>query len=248
MSLPFVRMRIRLSAFYIVPAALLATSCAMAQQTARPVSAPPPAAAPEAGSRADANNSIAELRHLMDTHQLTELRTTYNGTYGTSLLFDADKLTYYVALFHEKEFWRVIHTDSVNEAESLYKAFVGQTEKLAQVDIDTIRLQAGKRYTEHLVAVNQQRLQYLQQDAAHQRAQAQQVAVAQQQAQQQAVSLTGDLRQSSSQLDSVQKQIRLLEQEQSNPNLVLPALAPPQGPAPASSAQGAPAPAESTGN
>ena len=32
-------------------------------------------------------STVNYLRQLMDSHQLTELRTTYNGSYGASLLF-----------------------------------------------------------------------------------------------------------------------------------------------------------------
>lgn len=177
----------------------------------------------------DASGSTVNyLRQLMDSHQLTELRTTYNGTYGTSLLFQADKLTYFVALFHDKVFWRVIRTDSEKNADSIYRTFVAQTEQLAQVDIDALRLLAGKKYAEKMVAMNEQRLQNLQQDAARQRQQAQQVAASQQQAKQQAVSLSTDLRATSSQLDSVQQSIRKLEEQQANPELILP---PPTEPA-----------------
>ncbi|WP_082190299.1 DUF2968 domain-containing protein [Frateuria defendens] len=190
--------------------------------------APPPAAtpapAPEAPpprGTADAS-TVDELRKLMDAHQLTEQRTTCNGSYGASLLFHADKLSYYVVLFHEKEFWRVIHTDSANDAKSIYRAFGTQTEKLAQVDIEAARLQAGKRYTDHLIALNEERLRSLQQDATHQQEQARQVVALQQQAQQQAVSLSSDLRNSSAQLDAMQQRIRALEMQQTNLDLTLP--------------------------
>ena len=70
-------------------------------------------AAPANSEDSAVGNTVAELQRLMGNHELTELRTTYNGNYGASLLFHADSLNYYVALFHEKEFWRVIRTDSV---------------------------------------------------------------------------------------------------------------------------------------
>jgi hypothetical protein len=168
-------------------------------------------------------STVNYLRQLMDSHQLTELRTTYNGSYGASLLFQADKLTYFVALFHDKVFWRVIQTYTVKDAEGIYRTFAAQTEQLAQVDIDALRLQAGKKYAEQMVAMNEQRLQNLQQDAARQQQQAQQVMAQQQQAKQQAVSLSSDLRATSNQLDAVQQHIRALETQQNNPVLMLPA-------------------------
>lgn len=174
--------------------------------------------------------TVDELHRLMDAHALTELRTTYNGTYGASLLFYPDKLSYYVVLFHNKDFWRVIKTSVVADAESIYSTFSKQTRKLAQVDIDTIRLQAGKRYTQQMVAMNQHRLQSLRTDLQRQQQQAQQIAQQQQQAQQQAVSLSSDLRSSSQQLTHLQQRIQALESEQSNPELQLP---PPGSQAPA---------------
>ncbi|MGH8039050.1 MAG: DUF2968 domain-containing protein [Stenotrophomonas sp.] len=184
-------------------------------------------------------NTVEELRQLMDSQQLTELRTTYNGSYGASLLFNPTTLQYYVSLFHEKEFWRVIKTDSVENAEKVYRTFVDQTADLAQVYIDTTRLEAGKRYTENLVAYNEQRLRSLQQEADLQRQQAQQVSSSIQQAKQQAVSLSTDLRSSHTQLDQLNQRIQALQAQQGNPELSLPvpeSSTPPPTPTPPSPA------------
>jgi len=167
-------------------------------------------------------NTVDELRQLVDSKQLTELRTTYNGSYGASLLFNTSTLNYYVALFHDKDFWRVIKTDSVDNAEKVYRTFVEQTEQLAQVYIDTTRLQAGKRYTENLVAYNEQRLRSLQQEADLQRQQSLQVSAALEQAKQQAVSLSTDLRSSHSELDALNQRIQTLQAQQLNPAMSLP--------------------------
>jgi hypothetical protein len=187
------------------------------------------------------SSTVDDLHKLIDSHQLVELRTTYNGTYGASLLFEAEKLSYYVALFHGKEFWRVIQTESSDDAESIYRTFASQTQQLAQVDLDTIRLEAGKKFAEHMVALNEQRLQNLERDANYQQQQARQVAVQQQQAQQQTASLTADLRSTNSQLDAVKQQIHALETQQTNPALVLPTPeAAPVAPAPATPPTSAP--------
>ncbi|WP_229238158.1 DUF2968 domain-containing protein [Dyella amyloliquefaciens] len=169
---------------------------------------------------------VDSLRQLIDTHQLTEVRTTYNSTYGSSLLFRADTLGYYVVLFHGKEFWRVIQTDSFEQAETLYRTFVAQTQTLGEVEIDAMRLNAGKKYAEKMIALNEQRLRTLQKDASNQQQQAQQVAEQQEQARQQAASLTSDLHNTTAQLDAVKQQIHALEAMESNPNLVLPKPAP----------------------
>jgi len=182
-------------------------------------------------------NTVDELKQLMDANQLTELRTTYNGNYGASLLFNASTLTYYVALFQEKNFWRVIKTDAVDNAERVYRTFVQQTEQLAQVYIDTARLEAGKRYTERLVSYNEERLRTLQLEMEQQQAQSAQVSASLQQAQQQAVSLSTDVQSTNNQLDALQRRIQILQAEQGNPELSLPK----------ASASGAPA-AASDGN
>ena len=186
-------------------------------------------------------SAVGQLQHLIDTHQLTEMRTTYNGSYGTSELFQADKLVYFVTLFHGKTFWRVIHTDSIRDADSIYHTFIGQTEKLAQVDIDAMRLKAGNQYAAQMIAENQQRLQALQQEAVRQQQEAAQVAAQQQQVTQQASALSSSLQSTSSQLDAVKQHIRTLEEQQSNPDLALPTVPANAAPASAPSTGGAPA-------
>lgn len=219
----------------VTPVSLLALlTLLMTGVPARGADNPAPASSAPAGPAA--NSIVDDFHRLIDNHQLSELRTTYNSSYGASLLFQPDKLNYYVALFHGKDFWRVIRTDSYEEAQNVYHTFVAQTEELAKVDIDTLRLQATKQFTDKLVAMNQQHLQNLERDAEYQRQQAQQVAAQQQQAEQQSSSLTADLRSSNNELDTVRERIRALEQQESNPTLTLPKLA---APAPATSAPAA---------
>lgn len=207
-------------AIAVLVAATACTPIASAARGQQRSEAPPPAAAPSTESTV--GNTAAELRRLMDAKQLIELRTTYNGNYGASLLFHADSLHYYVALFHDKEFWRVIRTDSSDNAEQLYRTFVEQTTQLAQVYIDTLRLDAGKRYTERMVTLNEKRLQGLQQELDQQRQQALQVSASLQANKQQAVSLSSELRASNSQLDAINQRIQALQAQQVKPDLELP--------------------------
>ncbi|HDS1555962.1 DUF2968 domain-containing protein [Stenotrophomonas maltophilia] len=215
-------------------AALLAVAMMLVAPAAMAARGDREAAEPAARSAPVVRNTVDELKQLMDSRQLTELRTTYNGNYGASLLFNANTLTYYVALFQEKNFWRVIKTDAVDNAERVYRTFAQQSEQLAQVYIDTTRLEAGKRYTERLVAYNEERLRALQQEMEQQQAQSAQVSAALQQAQQQAVSLSTDVQSTNSQLDALQRRIQILQAEQGNPELSLPK---PEGvPSPAAAA------------
>ncbi|WP_175729220.1 DUF2968 domain-containing protein, partial [Burkholderia ambifaria] len=76
-------------------------------------SALPQAAQPAAGDGAGTTQStIDELQQQIQSHALTEMRTAYNGSYGASLLFNIKDGTYYVALFQQKAFWRVIKTSN----------------------------------------------------------------------------------------------------------------------------------------
>jgi hypothetical protein len=205
---------------------LMATSaCASTPTTSNNPMPEATAAAASAPSKVPLS-TVESLRQLIDNHQLTEVRTTYNSTYGASLLFRPETLGYYVVLFHGKEFWRVMQTDSFDDAESLYRTFVTQTQTLGQVEIDTMRLDAGNKYAEHMIQVNQAKLRSLQQDANNQQQQARQVAEAQEQARQQAVTLSSDLHNTNAQLDAVKQQVHALEAMQANPALVLPTPAP----------------------
>lgn len=175
----------------------------------------PAAAAPTTTDSAVAGNStIAELQGLIQGRGLNELRTTYNGNYGASLLFKADDLVYYVAMFQQKNFWRVVKTTSEPQAEQVYKSFVEQTGQLAEVDIRRIKLDAERASTEKLIAVNESRLNTLQNDLTVQRQQEQQVAARQEQARQEAAALANDRQSAREQLTALQRQIRMLEEQQ----------------------------------
>jgi hypothetical protein len=145
---------------------------------------------------------------------VSELRTTYNGNYGASLLFKPDSRTYFVALFQQKNFWRVVKTTSDTQAEQIYKSFVGQTEKLAEVDIRRIKLEAEKAYTEQLIAAQETRLNALQNDLVVQQQQEQNVSVQQDQARQQAQLLSTKQQAARGELRGLQNRIRTLEAQQ----------------------------------
>jgi hypothetical protein len=70
-----------------------------------------------------AAGNVAELQKMIRGSDLSELRTTYNGSYGASLFFYGKEMTYYVALFQHKNFWRVIRTADDMRADLIYKDF-----------------------------------------------------------------------------------------------------------------------------
>jgi len=168
----------------------------------------------DAAQSASNNSTMAELQQLIQNRTLNELRTTYNGNYGSSLLFKADDLTYYVAMFQQKNFWRVVKTTSEAQAEQTYKAFVEQTVQLADVDIRRIKLDAERAVTEKLISANETRLNALQNDLTMQRQQEQQVAARQEQARQEAAALANERQAAREQLNTLQRQIRMLEEQQ----------------------------------
>jgi len=174
---------------------------------------PTPAAVPQPAA-VSANSTISELQQLMQSQGVSEMRTTYNGNYGSSLLFKPESRTYYVALFQQKNFWRVVKTTSDVQAEQIYKSFVGQTEKLAEVDIRRIKLEADKSYTEQLIAAQETRLNALQNDLVVQQQQEQNVSVQQDQARQQAQLLSSKQQAARNELRGLQTRIRTLEAQQ----------------------------------
>jgi hypothetical protein len=171
------------------------------------------ATSPAEDTKERAPGNVAELQRLMHGSDLTELRTSYNGTYGASLLLYGKELTYYVALFQQKNFWRVIKTQDEARAEMIYADFAKKSAQLADVELRGAKLAAQKTYTEHLIALSQARAERLQADldVAHQ----QQALAAdrQKQARSEAVALDAQKRAAQDQLRAVKRQVRELQRE-----------------------------------
>jgi len=161
-------------------------------------------------------STVSELQQLIQSRQVTELRTTYNGSYGASLLFQSEDLTYYVALFQQKNFWRVLKTNSENQAEATYRAFSGQSADLASADIQRIKLQAEYARNERLLAKRNAELSTLQADAALRKDQESQVAARQEQARQETQALNDQQQDVRQQLRDLQRQINALQAQQAD--------------------------------
>ncbi len=221
MNVQFIRGAARMALLGSVMSGLAA--CASAQSEApRPTvkqvedtqaaSAPvtPPAPAPAARPA----STVSELQNLIQSRQVSELRTAYNGTYGASLLFKPDDLTYYVALFQQKDFWRVVKTKSDQQAESAYRAFVSQSAELADVDIKRIKMQAEYAHAEKLLASRSAELSTLQADRAVRMQQEEQVAARQEQSRQETTALADQQKDVRQQLRDLQRQIDALQAQQ----------------------------------
>jgi hypothetical protein len=166
-----------------------------------------------ADSAGEAQGNVAELMQMIHDAKLSELRTTYNGSYGASLFFYPQEVTYYVALFQEKHFWRVIRTENVDRAEAVYAGFARQTAQLADVEIRRVQLQAQKAYLEDIIATSQDRAKRLQADLEVARTQQAKVNDYQRQTQGEAVTLHAEKERAQAQLRQVQNEVIQLQRQ-----------------------------------
>ncbi|MEM5437282.1 DUF2968 domain-containing protein [Paraburkholderia diazotrophica] len=164
-------------------------------------------------AKQSATGNVAELQQMIHGSDMAELRTTYNGSYGASLLFNAKELTYYVALFQQKNFWRVIKTQDDARAEQIYRDFARQTAQLSDIEIRRTRLEAQKAYTDRLVALSQERANRLQADLNVAHEQQSIVNSMQQQTRAEAASLAQQKAQAQEQLRAAQRQVRDLQRQ-----------------------------------
>ncbi|MPW19831.1 DUF2968 domain-containing protein [Paraburkholderia sp. CNPSo 3157] len=164
-------------------------------------------------AKQSATGNVAELQQMIHGSDIAELRTTYNASYGASLLFNAKEMTYYVALFQQKNFWRVIKTQDDARAEQIYRDFARQTAQLADVEIRRTRLEAQKAYTDRLVALSQERANRLQADLNVAHEQQTIVNSMQQQTRADAASLAQQKAQAQEQLRAAQRQVRDLQRQ-----------------------------------
>ncbi|MFM0031299.1 DUF2968 domain-containing protein [Paraburkholderia madseniana] len=161
----------------------------------------------------DAQGNVAELMQMIHDARLSELRTTYNGSYGASLFFYPQEMTYYVALFQDKHFWRVIKSEDIGRAEAVYAGFVQQTAQLADVEIRRTQLQAQKAYIEDIIALSEDRAKRLQADLDVARTQQAKVNDYQRQTQGEAVALHAEKEKAQAQLRQVQGEVMQLQRQ-----------------------------------
>lgn len=173
----------------------------------------PATASPASATDAAAQGNVAELTQMLQDGRIVEMRTTYNGSYGASLMFDQREMTYYVALFQDKHLWRVIKSQEKSRAERVYANFVQQTVQLADVEIRRTELQAQKTFLERVIALQANRAQQLQADLSVARSQQAEVAQRQQSARQQTQALQVEKRAAQVQLRDLQEQVRQLEKQ-----------------------------------
>jgi hypothetical protein len=161
----------------------------------------------------ESQGNVGELQQLTRDHDVTELRRTYNGSYGASLLLYGKEMTYYIVLFQQKNFWRVIKTQDDVRAEAIYTAFVHKSAELADVEVRRAKLAAQKAYTDRLIALSQARAGRLQADLDVANQQQALVVSHQKQVRDEAASLDAQKRAAQNQLREVRRQVRKLQRE-----------------------------------
>ncbi|CAG4910042.1 DUF2968 domain-containing protein [Paraburkholderia gardini] len=164
-------------------------------------------------AKQSATGNVAELQQMINGSELSELRTTHNGSYGASLFFYGKEMTWYVALFQQKNFWRVIKTSDEGRAEAIYRDFARQTVQLSDVEIRRARLDAQKAFTERMVALSQDRANRLQADLTVARQQQAIVADQQKQNRDEAAALQTQKLAAQEQLRTAQRQVRNLQRQ-----------------------------------
>ncbi|MYZ45355.1 DUF2968 domain-containing protein [Schauerella aestuarii] len=180
-----------------------------------PVTPPAAAQAPSlAATTTPPASTVSELQGMIQSREVAELRTAYNGSYGASLLFNAETLTYYAALFQQKNFWRIVKTSSERQAEAAYRSFVAQSAELAEVDLRRIRLQAENALAERTLSTRSELLSTLQADESVREQQAREVQTRQAQSREQANALAQQQKQAREELRAIQAQIDALQRRQ----------------------------------
>ncbi|MCA7902791.1 DUF2968 domain-containing protein [Burkholderia cepacia] len=189
------------------------------QQASAPVAAIPvvdpqvqTSVQPQAGE-STGPSTVDDLQRQIQAHSLTEMRTSYNGSYGASLLFNVKDGAYFVALFQQKAFWRVIKTYDESRAEAIYRDFSHQAERLAVNELRAAKLESQKAQMDKQIEVTQDRARRLQADISIARQQQAAVADRQKNVRNETAALQAQQAELQSQLRALQQQVRSLQRE-----------------------------------
>ncbi|KWK69224.1 hypothetical protein WM16_24160 [Burkholderia ubonensis] len=158
-------------------------------------------------------STVDELQRQIQAHTLTEMRTNYNGSYGASLLFNVKDGAYFVALFQQKAFWRVIKTYNEVRAEAVYRDFSRQAEHLAVNELRAAKLESQKAQTDRQIEVTQERARRLQADLSIAREQQAAVTDRQKTVRSETAALQAQQAELQAQLRALKQQVRSLQRE-----------------------------------
>jgi Protein of unknown function (DUF2968) len=162
---------------------------------------------------ADAQGNVAELKRMVQAGALTEMRVTYNGSYGAGLFFYPRDMVFYVALFQDKNYWRVVKTQDDAHAETVYAQFARKSYSLADGEIRRTQLLAQKVLLERVIAVSNDRALRLSADLSIAQAQESQVSQRQQQMQAESIALQNDKMAAERKLRALQNQVQQLQEQ-----------------------------------
>lgn len=208
-----------LFAFATVGGIQSAHAQALQQQAAAPasnaavISVPASTQALPCDTSATVQSTADDLQQQIQAHSLTEMRTAYNGSYGASLLFNIKEGNYYVALFQQKAFWRVIKTSNAESAEAIYADFSRQAATLAASELQAARLQSQRAMTDQQIAVVQERAARLQADVSIARLQQAAVTAHQREIHDENAALKAQQTQLQAQLHQLEEQVRTLQRQ-----------------------------------
>ncbi|TCW87186.1 hypothetical protein C5O80_04445 [Burkholderia sp. SRS-46] len=158
-------------------------------------------------------STVDELQRQIQAHTLTEMRTSYNGSYGASMLFNVKDGAYFVALFQQKAFWRVIKTYNDVRAEAIYRDFSRQADHLSVNELRAAKLESQKAQTDRQIEVTQERARRLQADLSIAREQQAAVSDRQKTVRSETAALQSQQAELQSQLRALQQQVRALQRE-----------------------------------
>jgi hypothetical protein len=167
----------------------------------------------DAASNAQTPGNVSELKQMVQARKVTELRVTYNGNYGAALFFYPQEMVYYVALFQDKNFWRVVKSQDDAHAETVYAQFARKSYALAEGEIRRTQLQAQKALLERVIAVSNDRAQRLTADLSIARAQESEVSQRQQQMQVESAALLNEKSLAERKLLALQRQVQQLQDQ-----------------------------------
>ncbi|MGO4326796.1 DUF2968 domain-containing protein [Cupriavidus sp. 2TAF22] len=154
---------------------------------------------------------VSELQQRLRDRTVRELRTSYNGDYGTTLMLADDQVVCYVALFYQKNLWRVFRFESIGAAEQAYRQVTRQSAAWASDDIRRQVLASQKRAYDRALQDTEARANALNEDLRVMQAQRQRIAEEQQANRAEVQSAEVESRASRVRLDQLQQQIRRME-------------------------------------
>lgn len=189
------------------------TGTATAQTTVTPTFS-----ANAVGTRPVLASPLAELKLRLTEKTVRELRTSYSGEYGTTLLLADDAPIFYVALLNKKNLWRVLRFDAIVPAEQAYTRLAQRSTDWANDDMRLQVLASQERALARAKEESEARLATLNADMQIMQGEQARIVQAREVAQSQVQASDIERKAQALQLQQLQRDIRQLEQVLSGVN------------------------------